>query len=660
MLLEGPSSTQSSVRSLSDLLSSAKVVAFDAETVGINPKKRNETPWSSNARVIVASAATDEHTIVLHPEDLKEFSRLVRGKTVVGHNLFCYDFPVLSHIGVSFDGCNIVDTLGVARLVHAGSDKKLGLKSLAAEIGIEMEDYQDVFRVPSIRKDGTPGRLTDAKLEDVIRHGHPLRQKLLDYAGLDAKANLVLYHDMREKHPKEMAFYKWAWGRVYELCFEISKNGVMLSHERIEHAMARLKADEIEVRRKFNDWVISTGNLAVSFRSPQQMQQFLYGQAAYVGKGKNRYFINGLGLQVSPVCAKGPTKPGKQPTDRAALEWLIENNPHHAIGLSYILELRTIESSKKYLTKLPLFADKDGRVHGLMAPSTSTGRMAVSKPELQQMPKDGAKDPYGIRNCIVAKPGYKLIALDYSQLEVRVLGHIAAKLFKDRSFIESILSADPHSANALRVFSQIDPDRFRGLKPEDIKSHPDPIVRDSRQAIKMVTYGIAYGSSEYSLGAKLLGPDGKPIGAHAAKRIIDGFFNVYPALAQYGEWVKDYARKHNKTPTLLGRHRLFPFANVKNRKLRAESERAALNAPIQGTAADIVCLAMIWLGDLGANMVLQVHDEIVFEERDDDMLDGKVREYKRVMERCLELSGREFLCPLQVDGGVGDSWGAAK
>lgn len=658
MLLDAASSIHSSARSLSSLLGGHKVIAFDTETVGVNPKKRTETPWSENARIIIASAATEEHTIILHPEDLKDFSRLVRGKTLVGHNLFCYDFPIAHHMGIDFSACSVIDTLGLARLVHAGSDKKLGLKALAADIGIEMEDFQDVFRVPSIRKDGTPGRLTEAKLEDVIRHGHPLRPKLLEYAGLDASANLAVFHDFREKYPKELAFYQKTWGRVYEICYDISKKGVAVSQERLDAAMAKLTEDEKLTRRKFNDWVVSTGNLAISFRSPQQMQQFLYGKAAYVGKGKNRYFVNGLGLRVSPVCSKGPTKPGKQPTDRAAIDWLIENNPEHAIGLGYILELRTIESSKKYLTKLPLFADSNGRVHGLMAPSTSTGRMAVSKPELQQMPKDGAKDPYGIRNCIVAKPGHKLIALDYSQLEVRVLGHITSKLFGDRSFIESILSEDPHSANALRVFSAIDPSRFRGLKAEDIKSHPDPQVRDSRQAIKMVTYGIAYGSSEYSLGSKLVGPDGKPIGAQAAKRIIDGFFEIYPALAQYGEWVKEYARKHGKTPTLLGRHRLFPFANAKNRGLRGMSERAALNAPIQGTAADIVCMAMIKLADAGANMVLQVHDEIVFEERDDDMLVEKVKKYKHIMETCL--GGHDFHCPLAVDGGIGDSWGEAK
>lgn len=655
-------------------------VAIDFETVGINPK--TSSPCDGAGRVKVGSAAfmaggesvvggtivPNTTSTVFMDSDLKALKNAIRDKTIVGHNLYGFDFPVLHNHGFSFTGSKVHDTLAFARLLYCGTDEAIGLKPLAMKLcGIEMRDFREVFRAPQLKKDGTLSKPREVPLSD-IDEKHPLWPKLIAYAALDAEATISVYAKLLPMMSEEarggktfLDLYEAIWGPLYEELLSMSLKGLQIDVERCATSAMVVAEDQEAHVRSLKDWLHSTGNLAVNPRSPQQLQHLLYGSdSRYVGK-TGRVFIKGLGMKPSPVCSKGPVKAGKLSTDAVALNWLLQRYPEHDSGISAILGIRTCESSKKYLTKLARLArDQGGRVHPTMAPSTSTGRLAVSKPEMQQIPKSGEKDPYGVRKCIVAAPGHKLIALDYSQLEMRVLAHIAESVFGDASIKEGVLADDVHSVTACRIFGKLDPDTWRGVEPHQVKKHVNPAVSQGREAVKAVAYGIMYGKSAHGLGGSLRGADGKVIGKEKAQAIIDAYLDLNPALRKYMEWIVDFGRQKGYVPSILGRRRYMPDLNSSHNGKKKAAERAALNATIQSTAADIVTLAMLRLKKAGANIILQVHDELIFEEREDQQLEELAEKYKDIMRSPFAGTSLKFLCPLDVSGGIADDWDGAK
>jgi DNA polymerase-1 len=275
-----------------------------------------------------------------------------------------------------------------------------------------------------------------------------------------------------------------------------------------------------------------------------------------------------------------------------------------------------------------------GRVHtSYHMAGASTGRLASSDPNLQNIPirtEEGRK----IRTAFIAEPGHKLISADYSQIELRILAHIAGIDALKQAFADG---ADIHALTASEVF---------GVPLAEMDG-------DTRRKAKAINFGIVYGISAFGLARQLAIPQGE------AKAFIDAYFERYPGVRDYMDQARTQARDHGFVETLYGRRIHMAGIHDKNPARRNFSERAAINAPIQGSAADVIKRAMIRVPEaldragLRTKMLLQVHDELIFEAPEDEV-DATIEAVKETMEGAARLS-----VPLTVEAGVGDSWAEA-
>ena len=326
-------------------------------------------------------------------------------------------------------------------------------------------------------------------------------------------------------------------------------------------------------------------------------------------------------------CKKKKTKSGYS-TDAQTLE---ELRPYSPI-IDDILEYRQVTKLKgTYAAVLPTLADENGRIHtDFKQTLTATGRLSSAEPNLQNIPirtKMGRQ----MRKYFKAKDGYSLVDADYSQIELRLLAHISGDYTMCDSFISGV---DIHTRTASAVF---------GIPEEDVSE-------DMRKRAKAVNFGIVYGIGGFSLAKDI----GTSVGE--ASQYIKNYKMNYPDIDRYLEDVVKDAERDGYTTTAFGRRRYIPEINAQNGNMRAFGKRVAMNAPIQGTAADIMKLAMLRVDEaikrenLDAKIVMQVHDELVIEVRDD--LIDKCREIiKREMENAAKLS-----VPLTVDVSVGKNW----
>lgn len=360
-----------------------------------------------------------------------------------------------------------------------------------------------------------------------------------------------------------------------------------------------------------------------------------------------------LDMPVSPVTKTGAAQEGKFPTDAGAIEWF---QATQGVNLQSLEMVRKTKKTIERLTQILEYAmSTDGemtyRLHANLKRGTTSGRLSCAAPNLQNIPKDKRKDKYNVRAVFVASPGYRLVVADYSQLEMRVAAHILEVLFNDTKLKTDLLAADAHSANALRVFGPLRP-YLKGLTPSDVKNHPDPRVRQCRDDIKAVTYGFFYGKSAIGLGASLRDDDGNPIGEFEAQKVIDGFLDLYPALAAYVSFVWESV-KAGAMYTIGGRAAKITRVN------RAEHRRA-LNRPMQGGGEDIMDRALLSIAkelqkaSIEAHFVLAVHDELVFEVRED-----QAEAAAAIIEREMKAAW-ELLCPLDISVGIADNWAEAK
>lgn len=344
--------------------------------------------------------------------------------------------------------------------------------------------------------------------------------------------------------------------------------------------------------------------------SPAQLAQVLYEE---------------LGL---PVLKKNKTGPS---TDHEVLEKLAEEHPLPRA----IIEYRNVAKLKNtYLDTLPTLVAPDGRVHTtLHQAQAATGRLTSSNPNLQNIP---VRTELGrqIRRAFVAPSGSKLVSADYSQVELRILAHIS----HDEQLIDAFHDAvDVHTRTAAQVFAV----ELAAVTPEQ------------RRVAKMVNYGIAYGLSAPGLAARLNVPVAE------AKSIIDTYFERFPGIARYVDETVEKARKFGFVESLFGRRRQMPDIVSKNRAVAFAAERAAINMPIQGTAADLAKRAMLELdralvsGGFKSRLLLQVHDELLVEAVDEEV-DRVVALLKSVMTSVASLD-----VPLVVDVGLGRSWAEA-
>jgi DNA polymerase I len=331
------------------------------------------------------------------------------------------------------------------------------------------------------------------------------------------------------------------------------------------------------------------------------------------------------------------TKTGAWSTDAAALEELAAEG--HDLPRK-VLDWRLLAKLKStYTDALPNYIHPDtGRVHtSYQLASTTTGRLASTEPNLQNIPVRTAEGR-SIRKAFVADKGKKLISADYSQIELRVLAHMADTPTLRQAFADDL---DIHAMTASEMFGV----PIHGMDP------------NIRRRAKAINFGIIYGISSVGLAAQL------GIGRSEAGAYIKTYFERFPGIRDYMEAMKVEARRQGYVKTLFGRKVHYPEINTKNPSLRGNYERAAINAPIQGSAADIIRRAMIRMvpalaaAGLSARMLLQVHDELVFEAPEDEV-DKTMEVAQAVMEKAPEPS-LKLKVPLKVDARSGDNWEAA-
>jgi len=375
---------------------------------------------------------------------------------------------------------------------------------------------------------------------------------------------------------------------------------------------------------------VQSGELGVKMADLERRAYELAGEEFNLGSPKQLGSIlyDKLGMPVLSKTAKGQPSTAEAVLDDLA----VQGYPLPEVLMQY----RSLSKLKStYTDKLPgQINPRTGRIHtSYQQAVAATGRLSSSDPNLQNIPIRTAEGRR-IRQAFVASPGYKLLAADYSQIELRIMAHLA----KDEGLLHAFRNdLDVHRATAAEVF---------GVALEEVTT-------DQRRSAKAINFGLIYGMSAFGL-AKQIGVDRKQ-----SQDYIDRYFARYPGVLAYMERTRAQAAEQGFVETLFGRRLYLPDINAKNPALRKGAERTAINAPMQGTAADIIKRAMVnvdnWLSESGldARVILQVHDELVLEVRE-DLLEQVKDEIRGHMSRAAQLD-----VPLLVEVGVGSNWDEA-
>ena len=432
-----------------------------------------------------------------------------------------------------------------------------------------------------------------------------------EYSCEDALVSLELYNYLWSKVSKDeniTKVYKDIEMPLLPILSNIERNGVLIDSKKLFKLSKELEIELQSIQKK----CFKITNKEFNLNSPKQLQEILYED-----------------LEI-PVSKKTPT--GKPSTDEDTLQFLSESYELPKL----ILDFRSLNKLKTgYTDKLPLqISNKTGRVHtSYQQAITATGRLSSTEPNLQNIPIKSSQGKK-IRNAFVAEQGKKIFAADYSQIELRIMAHLSGDENLLKAFKNKI---DIHSFTASEIF--------------DIGI--DKVSPDDRRSAKAINFGLIYGMSSFGL-SKQLG-----ISIPEAKEYMDIYFNRYPKIKFYMNEMIEFAKTKGYVETVYGRKLYLPEINSKRAQRRNYAERTAINAPVQGTAADIIKVAMIqidkWLMKQKSKtkMIMQVHDELVFEIYEND-IDSEVTNIVNIMQDCVNLN-----LPLEVNYGIDDNWGNA-
>ncbi|WP_042287956.1 DNA polymerase I [Paraburkholderia mimosarum] len=432
--------------------------------------------------------------------------------------------------------------------------------------------------------------------------------KAAEYAAEDADVTLQLHRALYPQIAPEKGLdyvYRNIEMPTSRVLRKMERNGVLIDSERLEKQSAEIAVRLIALEQEA--YALAGGEFNLG--SPKQIGQIFFEK-----------------LQL-PVVKKTPS--GAPSTDEEVLQKLAEDYPLPKL----LLEHRGLAKLKStYTDKLPRMVNaQTGRVHTNYAQAVAvTGRLASNDPNLQSIPVRTGEGRR-IREAFIAPPGHKIVSADYSQIELRIMAHISG----DESLLAAFARGDDiHRATASEVF---------GVTPLEVSA-------DQRRIAKVINFGLIYGMSAFGLASNL------GITRDAAKLYIDRYFARYPGVARYMDETRMDAKSRGYVETVFGRRLWLPEINGGNGPRRQAAERAAINAPMQGTAADLIKLSMVavqkWLDErkIGTKMIMQVHDELVLEVPGDEL--GEVR--KRLPE--LMCSVAQLKVPLVAEVGVGDNW----
>jgi DNA polymerase-1 len=513
-----------------------------------------------------------------------------RDLTMVGHNLK-YDLTILETVGL-LPQCRLADTMLMSYVLDAAAGRH-DMDSLAKRLlGVETTSYEDVC----------------GKGAKQIRFDEVALESASHYASEDADITLRLYNQFVERLnqvPSLQSIYQELELPVMQILREMENHGALLDVDILNAQSVTLGVRLEQLESEAQALAGRPFNLA----SPKQLQEILFDE-----------------LQL-PVLKKTPK--GAPSTNEEVLQELALDYPLPKL----LIEHRSLSKLKgTYTDRLPSDCDPaDGRVHTSFHQAvTSTGRLSSSDPNLQNIPirtEEGRR----IRKAFIAPDGWSVMAADYSQIELRIMAHLSG----DKSLVDAFARGDDiHRATAAEVF--------------DLE--PMFVTDEQRRRAKAINFGLIYGMSAFGL-ARQLGIERAEAAAY-----IDRYFERYPGVRHYMDSTRAMAHEKGYVETVFGRRLTLPDIHARQVPVRQAAERAAINAPMQGTAADIIKRAMLRVhqalatSNLGCHLLLQVHDELVFEVRDRD-LDPARQLIRLEMEAAAELS-----VPLVVDIGSGESW----
>jgi DNA polymerase-1 len=432
-----------------------------------------------------------------------------------------------------------------------------------------------------------------------------------EYAAEDSDITMRLHQAMKghvENDPKLAYIYRQIELPTSVVLQKIERNGVLIDAALLDVQSGELGARIMELEQKAYELAGGPFNLG----SPKQIGEIFFGK-----------------LQL-PVIKKTPT--GAPSTDEEVLQKLAEDFPLPKI----LLEYRGMSKLKStYTDKLPKMVNRDtGRVHTNYAQAVAvTGRLSSNEPNLQNIPIRTAEGRR-IREAFIAPPGSVIVSADYSQIELRIMAHISGDEAMLRAFAEG---EDIHRATAAEIF---------GVAPGEVQG-------EQRRYAKVINFGLIYGMSAFGLAGNL------GVDRAAAQSYIDKYFARFSGVKQYMDDTRVQAKARGYVETVFGRRLWLPEINSPNGPRRQGAERAAINAPMQGTAADLIKLAMIavqdWLetSGLGTRMIMQVHDELVLEVPESELALVKVK-LPELMAGVAELK-----VPLLAEVGIGNNWDEA-
>ena len=583
------------------ILQSADLISIDTETTSLDYMKAEIVGVSFAVAENQAAYVPLQHDYPGAPEQLSRSTILERlkplledtNKKKIGQNLK-YDLEVFANYDIALRGI-AHDTMLASYVVNSTANRH-DMDSLARNyLNIETIHYEDVAgkgakQIPFSQVSIDVAAPYAAEDADIVL-------KLHRVLGSDLDQNTDLKH-----------VYNNIEMPLLNVLARIERNGVVIDSDLLLQQSHDLTAQMQEIEIEAHNIAGESFNIS----SPKQIQAILYDKMDL------------------PVLAKTPK--GQPSTAESVLQELAED---HTLP-KLILEYRSMSKlCSTYTDKLPQMVNPaTGRVHASFHQAVAaTGRLSSSNPNLQNIPirtAEGRK----IRQAFIAPSGYTLVAADYSQIELRIMAHLSG----DKGLLQAFDNGqDIHKTTAAEVFSVT----------------LEEVTIDQRRAAKAINFGLIYGMSAFGL-AKQLG-----VGRTEAQQYVELYFSRYPGVKTFMDVTRELAREKGYVETVYHRRLYLPEINARNAARRQYAERTAINAPMQGTAADIIKLAMIniddWLQqtDIGAKMIMQVHDELIFEVATEE-LEPFIEQIESRMSKNDQLS-----VPLEVDIGHGDNWDVA-
>ena len=583
-------------------LKNADLYAIDTETTSLDYMQAELVGFSFSTEVGEAAYLPLAHDYPGAPDQLNRDDVLAQLKPLledpkpakIGQHIK-YDMNVLANYDIQLQGLAF-DTMLESYVLNSVASRH-DMDSLAlAHLGHSTVSFTDIA--------GKGAKQLTFNQIDL--------EQAAPYAAEDAEVTLALHNVLwpqLAEHQDLKTVYQTIEQPLIPVLAKMEQTGVLIDSQQLAQQSQTLAQRIVELEKEVHEEAGETFNLG----SPKQLQHILFEK---------------MELPVVKKTPKGAPSTSEEVLQELALEYSLPQK---------IMEYRGLSKLKNtYTDKLPkMINHRTGRVHTSYHQAVAaTGRLSSTEPNLQNIPirtEEGRR----VRQAFIPRDGFKIVAADYSQIELRIMAHLSG----DKGLLDAFSSGkDIHAATAAEVF---------GIPLEQVEV-------DQRRSAKAINFGLIYGMSAFGLAKQLNVP------RHEAQLYMDKYFERYPGVLTYMEETREKAKQDGYVSTVFGRRLYLPDINASNGARRKGAERAAINAPMQGTAADIIKLAMLavsdWLDQQQENtvhMIMQVHDELVFEIKE-QLVESYCEQIKTCMEQAAKLS-----VPLIVEAGTGNNWDEA-